>query len=377
MKKNNSNNNVIRFPGLIGSRFRVSTSKTSNNKIDDIDNYVFYGNKLVLKFRGPTLNSYDMWLYFQLIESFQKKTSSSEKKDEFVFDEEISIDTKKILFDEYKEKYRPQLNYLELNEKKDFIKNKIDEEISKRIEKIEKELYLNSSESIVTNIDLGDILKDRGLINNVRNRESISYSLERLQSIGLTWYVLSDELSSEFKQIKAKYNNNSSLYKDELKKHFESNKRKTTLYMRSLLEGVTVSLDFKKSVVKLDKKFYELTLNSELFDFSLLRDIKGNLAKTLYVNLNFAYKPKMTKEYLYEIFCLSEENREDNKLSQSKKAIEELIKVGVLEKVSGYDKETKTFNFYITEEYKKIMGLKNQIEYSKNKPLAKKAGNKK
>jgi hypothetical protein len=377
--KKQMNNNIIRFPSILGSRFRVSTSKYVDNgqEITDMDNYIFYGNKIVLKFRGPALNAYDMWLYFQIIENFQKKSVSIVSKVNYEEDEFISLKEKKLLYEEYKEKYKKELFHMYGEEKKVFLKTKIDEEIEKRLKLIEKDLYLNTKNSVMTKMCLDEVLKDRGLVNNIRSRESVFYSLEKLQSTGLTWFVLNEELSEDFKKIKAKHSNNYSLYKEELKSHFEKNKRKSNTYMRSLLEEVSLDEDFKTSTVKIDEGFYNLTLNSQFFNFSALKNIKGNMAKTLYVNISFAFKPKMTKEYLYEILCLSVDNREDNKLAQSKKAVEELIKVGVLEKTSGYDRESKSFNFSITDEYKLIMGLKSQIEYSKNKPSTKKVGSKK
>lgn len=378
------NNNIIRFPAILGARFRVNNSKTSTNlliqtkegmEVDGIDNCIFYGNKLVLRFYGASLNLYDLWLYFQIIEKYQKNPYKIEEKVEFDIDYELSMDAKKILFEEYKVKYKNDMFHLDGGERKLFLKNKIDEEIEKRIEKIEKDLYLNSKESIVTDIDFGEILKDRGLLNDVKSRESIVSSLERLNSVGLSWHVLSEELSNDFKKIKQKHNNNSTLYKEELKQHFDKYKRKSTTYLRSLLSSASISREFSTGIVRMDKKFYELTMNSQLFDFSILKKIKGNMGKTLYVNLNFAYKPKMTKEYLYDILSLSPENRDDNKLASAKKAVEELKRVGVLDVSSGYDKESKSFEFNITEEYKGIMGLKSQIEFSKNKPT--KVGRKK
>lgn len=372
------NNNVIRFPAILGARFRVNNSKSieNNTEITDIDNYIFYGNKIVLKFRGPILNAYDMWLYFQIIESFQKKhISLITKMKDIITDPELSIESKKIIYEDIKLKHKRELLNLTPEERKIFLKEKIDSVVKEREEKIDKDLYVASKNSVVTKMDLGEILKERGLVNNIRSRDSVFASLEKLQSVGLTWFILKEELTEGFKKIKSKHNNNYSLYKEELKTYFENNKRKSNTYMRSLLEEVSLEEDFKTAKIQIDEGFYNLTLRSQLFDFSVLKEIKGNMGKTLYVNLNFAYKPKMTKEYLYDILSLSPENRDDHKLASAKKAVEELKRVGVLDVSSGYDKESKSFEFNITEEYKGIMGLKSQIEFSKNKPT--KVGRKK
>lgn len=372
------NNNVIRFPAILGARFRVNNSKSieNNTEITDIDNYIFYGNKIVLKFRGPILNAYDMWLYFQIIESFQKKhISLITKMKDIITDPELSIESKKIIYEDIKLKHKRELLNLTPEERKIFLKEKIDSVVKEREENIDKDLYVASKNSVVTKMDLGEILKERGLVNNIRSRDSVFASLEKLQSVGLTWFILKEELTEGFKKIKSKHNNNYSLYKEELKTYFENNKRKSNTYMRSLLEEVSLEEDFKTAKIQIDEGFYNLTLRSQLFDFSVLKEIKGNMGKTLYVNLNFAYKPKMTKEYLYDILSLSPENRDDHKLASAKKAVEELKRVGVLDVSSGYDKESKSFEFNITEEYKGIMGLKSQIEFSKNKPT--KVGRKK
>lgn len=65
-----------------------------------------------------------MWLYFQLIEAFQKLTLVLKLKMKIqkeLEDKEISVSTKNELVREYKETYKKELSYLDtIEEKKSF-----------------------------------------------------------------------------------------------------------------------------------------------------------------------------------------------------------------------------------------------------------------
>lgn len=392
-----TNNNIIQFPRVLGARFRANPNNRNNTNIDtnstlifpssedvdSIDNFIFYGDKLVLKFVGAEPSVSDMWLYFQLIEAFQKTNISFETKDENskkeLEDKEISIDAKRTLAKEYQEKYKKELSYLySMDEKKDFLRSKVEEEIEKRKLEIDRILYLNSYTNVVVDIDINMLLKDRGLPVNLNNKLPIINSLERLNAIGLSWYVLSDSLSEEFKKVKQKHNNNSSLYLEELRDLFKRRIHKTSIYFRHLLNGVSIPEEMSSAKIKLDKGFFDLTLRSERFDFSVFKKLEGNVSKTLFVNLSYAYKNVMSKEYLYNLLSLEENRRDDKKLVTVKNAIQDLIKNEVLSETSGYDRTNKVFKLELNEEFYEKSGLKAKVEYlQKKEEKLKKLQNKK
>jgi hypothetical protein len=378
---NTINNNIIQFPRVLGARFRANPNNRNNTNIDtnspliipssedvdSIDNFIFYGDKLVLKFVGEPSVS-DMWLYFQLIEAFQKTNISFENKDENskkeLEDKEISASAKNELVREYRIVFKKELSYLDTTEEKNsFLRSKVDEEIEKRKLKIDRILYLNSPVNVVVDIDINMLLKERGLTINLHNKESIVKSLERLNNIGLSWYVLNDNLSEEFKKVKQKYNNNSSLYLEELRDLFKRRIHKTNMYFRHLLNGVNITKEMSSAKIRIDKGFFDLTLRSERFDFSIFKKLEGNISKTLFVNLSYAYKNIVSKEYIYNLLSLEENRRDDKKLLTVKNAIQDLIKNEVLSDKSGYDKENKVFKLELNEEFYVKSGLKAKSEY--------------
>lgn len=358
-------NNMIKFPSLLGARFRASTSKN----IENVDNYIFYGDKVVLKIRNVTPSVYDMWLFFQLMEKFQKESVELVDTENDFEDKEVSIEAKNEIKDRMIEKYSDKRLVLGETKFKEFIMTKIKEEVTARRDAIENKLYLKTNKAVSMTVSIPELIKDRGLTNSMKNRETIFNSLERLSGVGLTWFVLSDELTEEIQDVKKRHKGISENYLPEVKTLFERKKHKSNIYIRTLLEKADINREMTTAKVKLEEGFFNMSMKSKSFDFSVLKEIKGNVAKTLYVNINFAYKQKMTKEYLYEILCLSPDNRDDNKLNTAKKAIDELINCNVLAKTSGYDRETKMFNFEVTDEYKRVMGLKSQTEYSKRKNI--------
>jgi hypothetical protein len=381
-----TNNNIIQFPRILGSRFRSNPNNKNNTNIntensfmfpsvddvDSIDNFIFYGDKLVLNFYGAEPSVSDMWLYFQLIEAFQKTNISFENKDENskkeLEDKEISVSTKNELVREYKETYKKELSYLDtIEEKNSFLRSKVDEEIERRKLEIDRILYLNSPTNVVVDIDINMLLKERGLTVNLHNKESIVKSLGRLNSVCLGWYVLNDNLSEEFKQLKQKYNNNSSLYLEPLKDLFKRRIHKTSIYFRHLLNGVDISEEMSSARIRLNKGFFDLTLRSERFDFSIFKKLEGNTAKTLFVNLSYSFKNVMSKEYIYNILNLEEKTRDDKKLSTVRKTIDELIKNDVLSKNSGYDRTNKVFKLELTEEFYEKSGIKAKVEYTQKR----------
>lgn len=387
-----TNNNIIKFPRMLGSRLRINVSKNNTNKqeIDEINsfnNMVFYGNESVLKFYGTEPNLYDMWLYFQLIEAFQKGNISFENKEFIDCDIETSQEAKQKLMDNYFDLYKNELTLFSTNkEKQEFLMSKVEIEIERRKSEIEKVLYLKSEQVVVVNVDFASLLKERGLTTNLNNKMALANSLKRLTTVGLEWYILDSETSEEFKKIKQKHKNNSSLYLDELKECFQKNYTKSKNYFRTLLHDGCIKDNYSTGVIRIDKGFFDLTLKSETFDFSVFKKIKGNVSKILYVNLAYAYKSIMSKEYLYEILNLEQNRRDDKKLETVQEAIKELIKNNILDKSSGYDKTNKVFKIVLDEDFAEKSGykqkhlyLQKQEEYQakKRKQAEKKLGNKK
>lgn len=365
-----TNNNVIKFPRILGSRLRVNVSKNSTYKedVEDItstDNIVFYGNKLVLKFFGTEPTVQDLWLYFQLIETFQKGKISFENKDDTEFeDQELSKMEKSKLIKEYFEFYKKELSFIHTTEeKKAFLMLKVEEEIERRKIEIEKILYLKSDKIVETKVDFVVLLKERGLTVNLNNKIVLANSLKRLTTLGLEWYILDDETENEFKKIKQSHKNNSSFYIEELKECFIKNISKFKVYFRTLLHDGCILDNHSTAIIRIDKGFFDLTLRSETFDFSVFKKLKGNVSKILYVNLVYAHKNIMSKEYLYNILNLEENRRDDKKLETSQNAIKELIKHKILDPKSGYDKDNKVFKIFLDEEFFLKSGLKAKFEY--------------
>lgn len=380
-----TNNNIIRFPRLLGSRLRANVSKNNTHKqnfdeITSTDNIVFYGNKLVLKFFGTEPNVYDLWLYFQLIESFQKGNISFEDKEDLDSDDaELDKKEKQKLIKEYAELYKKELSYISSTEdKKAFLVSKVEEEMERRKINIEKILYLKSDKVVETKIDFAALLKERGLTINLNNKIALANSLKRLITVGLEWYVLDEETEEEFKKIKQSYKNNSSLYIEDLKACFSKNVSKLRVYFRGLLHDGYILDNYSTAVIRIDKGFFDLTLKSETFDFSVFKKIKGNVSKILYVNLSYAYKSVMSKEYLYEILNLEQNRRDDKKIETVKEAIKELVKNKILDEKSGYDKTNKVFKIVLDEEFSEKSGYKQKHLYlqKKEENLQKKIGKK-
>lgn len=362
-------NNTITFPTVLASRFRTNLTTDTVEIVGNEDKFIFYGDKIVLKFAGITPNTSDMWLYFQIIEHFQKRNyvldDKTEEEHNKYLDNCLSLEAKKELFESYKLSYKNELDKIYgVEEKKAFLRNKIDLEIERRKQEIESILYITSKQNVVIDINISDLLKDRGLANDIHNKTVIANSLSRLSRVGIDWFIMNDKLVEEVKALKKSFNNNSSLYMNDLTALFKKRITKTDLYIRNLLEGVNITSNFSSAKIYLDKGFFDLTLRSQKFDFSILKTLKGNTSKTLFVNLNFAFKHSMTKEYLYSVLSLKEDTRDDKKLSTAKTAISELIKNNILTSESGYDKSTQTFKFFLTEDFYIKSGYKAKQSYS-------------
>lgn len=377
------NNNIITFPSALGARFYANPSRFDSSReisteyiengenIESIGNLIFYGDKIVLEFTGIEPSVSDMWLYFQIIENFQKGDISYEDKNDYEkshVDNEISLKTKKKLVDEYSILYKNDIQKIfDTDERTNFIFEKVEKEIERRKQKIEDYLYLSSNKNVVVDINISSLLKERDLDLDINNKLVIASGLKRLAKIGLNWYIMNDSLVEEVKALKKKFNNNSSLYMNDLTVLFKKRISKTNLYIRQLIQGANVEDNYSIARVFLDKGFFDLTLRSQKFDFSILKQLKGNVAKTLFVNLNFAFKNSMTKDYLYSVLNLNESTRDDKKLATSKTAIQELIRNEILTPESGYDKTSQTFKFYLSESFFIKSGYKAKQEYSLKK----------
>lgn len=367
--------NVCKFPPLLGGKIRLSNLSNKKDEPTTIvdmrsENFVdkkffFSGNSVVVE-KSREISSFDVLLLLQIIEFHQKFKSESEITESDKFKYSFSENDKERYADylraycqgEGKEAYLEAAKDEETRRRflADLVQSKVDEENYNKFK-----IYANSKESYSIKIDVADLLKARGLRNQVENRKIVANSLRRLFNTNLTYYFLNEKMQGKIKEIKK--NKHYSEWKDEVKEYFYKNKIRANMFFRHIIENMDISEQATTIYIKINKGFLDFCDDSRYFDFDPLMKIKSDAAKNFYLNACFSYKEKLSKEYVYDLMDLNSV-RDCKNLEKAKKAIEELKKCDLLTEDSGYDRQTKMFNIKFSDEEKKKQGLVQQQKYS-------------
>lgn len=367
--------NNCKFPPILGGKIRLS----SNTKEEDVSNIIdinsedfvdkkffFSGNSVVVE-KSREISPHDILLLLQIIEFHQKFKNESVVTISDKFEHTYSQEDKEKYIDlirsycqgEGKEAFQAVKNDEEAKARflADLFQSKVDEENYNNFK-----IYANSKESYSIKIDVADLLKARGLRNQIENRKVVENSLKRLFNTSLVYYFLNETLQNKIKDIKK--NKKYKEWKDEVKTCFYKNKHKSSRFYRHIIEAMNVNDDASIITVKINKGFLDFCDDSKYFNFDYFTNIKTDAAKNFYFNACFSYKEKLSKEYVYDLMDLNS-IRDCKNLEKAKKAIEELKKCELLTDDSGYDRKTKMFNIKFSEEEKKKQGLVQQQKYSK------------
>ena len=355
-------NNTLKFPSILG-KIDLETSKVVKNVLED--KYTFNGNKVVLE-KKNNISTFDMILLLQLIESSQKINSEMVSKEDYKTSytkeersDYLSFVKKYCEEGEGKETYDSLKNDKEgrLSYISKLVQEKLDDD---NLEKYK--MFAESSENYKMKIDVGMLLKARNLSNKVENRAVIVNSLENLFSTVIKFYFLNEDLSNDFKKIKQ--NKQYSEWKVDIKSHFLKNKRKSKMFLRHLIEKMSVSEDYKVINIELNKGFVDYCSSSRFYDYNSLVNLKGNSTKAFYYYVSFNYKEFMSKELMFDVMNLNY-SRADRNLAKAKEAITELISKNILTKDSGYDRKMKRFVIKLTLSESKKLGYTRRIKSSK------------
>ena len=208
MKKISLNNN-LRFPSIIAGKIKFSTNRYNNETFCDENDMLFSGDSVVIE-KSNKITTFDMLLLLQIVEYYQKNKDKSmlinknntselefEKEDKDMYLKEIynMCENKD---SEHNIKYKS----LQIEQKKQYIFNLLKEKIDNENYK-KYNIYPKTDDCYKLRIEVSELLKARGLKNQIENRKVIMNSLETLFSTYFKFYFLKDELKQKFKEVKS------------------------------------------------------------------------------------------------------------------------------------------------------------------------------
>lgn len=238
------------------------------------------------------------------------------------------------------------------------IQKKADEQNRKKFD-----MFAISRENYCIKIDVAELLKQRGIKNQIDHRNVIRNSLLNLFNTSLGFYFFKDSVSEKIKEVKKgrKYIE----WKEDVKDIFFKNRNRSKTFYRHIVEAIDIDQEINTITIQINKGFLDYCEESRHFDYSHLMELSLNSAKAFFINSSFAYKEILSKEYVFDIMNLNYKEKYRN-LKKANEAIAELIEIGFLTKESKYDKETE--NFHIFQKREEV--VKKPI-FKKNKKVSK------
>lgn len=377
-------NNHCNFPTILGGKLKIMTNQKNVVDLTHIDrdaialieedsfrdrNLFFSGNSVVVEsFR--ILSSFDMLLLLQIVEYHQKMKNSEttehkeykitlDQEDKDLYKNEIIV---KCFDDINSEEYEKANSIENEDEQREYVLNLIQKKADEQNRK-KFDMYAISRENYCIKIDVAELLKQRGLRNQIENRAVIKNSLLNLFNTSLAFYFFKDSVSEKIKEAKKgrKYIE----WKEDVKDIFFKNKIRSKTFYRHIVEAIDIDQEINTITIQINKGFLDYCEESRHFDYSHLFELNLNSAKTFFINSSFAYKEILSKEYIFDIMDLRFKENCKN-LKKANEAIAELIEIGFLTKESRYDKSTG--NFHIFQKREEV--VKKPI-FKKNKKVSK------
>lgn len=357
-------NNHCKFPSIIGGKLKIMTNTKKNIDMSLIDreaialieedsfrdrNLFFSGNSVVVEsFR--MLSSFDMLLLLQIVEYHQKMRNSElieHKEYKITLDQEDKDLYKNDVFvkcfdDINSEEYEKANSIEDEDQQRQYILNLIQKKADEQNRK-KYDMFAIERENYCIKIDVAELLQQRGLRNQIENREVIKNSLLNLFNTSFGFYFFKESISEKIAECKKgkKYIE----WKEDVKEIFFKNRNRTKAFYRHVVEAIDIDNEIKNITIQINKGFLDYCQESRHFDYSCLLKLSLNSSKAFFINSSFANKEIISKEYLFDIMDLKYGQASKN-LAKANEAIAELIEIGFLTKESRYDKSTGNFHIF-------------------------------